>query len=111
MLESEESSVEPAAGKRVHTSPDVGDAVGRFTLEHRLGEGGVGVVFRARDGADGRQVALKLLKPELSRDPGFVRRFVREARVAREVEHRHLVPVVDAGEAGGVHYLAARFYP
>jgi serine/threonine protein kinase len=93
------------------TSPEPGDTVGRFVLQERLGEGGVGVVYRASDPSDGEVVALKLLKQELSADPGFVHRFEREARIARTVQHRHLVPVVDAGEARGTHYLAARFYP
>src|SRR2546423_5206756 len=111
MLVSVESRLEPREANTRRTSPGVGDVVARFTLEERLGEGGVGVVYRARDAADGQPVALKLLRHELSCDPGFVRRFEREARVARTVEHRHLVPVVDAGDVGGVQYLAARFYP
>jgi serine/threonine protein kinase len=101
----------PAISNSPRNSPAPGDRVGRFTLEERLGEGGVGVVYRASEGAEGGCVALKLLKTELSSDPGFVHRFEREARIARTVQHRHLVPVVDAGEAGGVYYLAARFYP
>src|SRR4051794_18078427 len=111
MLMSVEQGVEPSAANAPRTSPRAGDVLGRFRLEERLGEGGVGVVYRARDGADGQDVALKLLKHELSRDQAFVRRFVREAQVARTVQHRHLVPVVDAGETDGIHYLAARFYP
>jgi serine/threonine-protein kinase len=106
-----EDGLNPARSNGSRTSPAPGDAVGRFTLEERLGEGGVGVVYRASDRDAGETVALKLLKGELSSDPGFVHRFEREARIARTVQHRHLVPVVDAGEAGGVHYLAARFYP
>jgi len=98
-----------SVGDGLNPAPGPGDAVGRFTLEERLGEGGVGVVYRASGGDE--TVALKLLKAELSSDPRFVRRFEREARIARSVEHRNLVPVVDHGEAGGVHFLAARFYP
>jgi serine/threonine-protein kinase len=103
--------VNPANSNGSRTSPAPGDVIGRFVLAERLGEGGVGVVYRASDADDGGIVALKLLKAELSADAGFVNRFEREARIARTVQHRHLVPVVDAGQAGGVYYLAARFYP
>jgi serine/threonine protein kinase len=110
MLMSVDSRLNPANSNAPRTSPKPGDTVGRFTLEQRLGEGGVGVVHRASDPSSGEIVALKLLKSELCVDPGFVHRFEREARIARSVQHRHLVPVVDAGADGGVHYLAARFY-
>jgi serine/threonine-protein kinase len=54
-------------------------------------------------------VALKLLRPELATDATYRARFLREARIAAEVSHKHLVPIVEAGEAGGQPYLAVGY--
>jgi serine/threonine-protein kinase len=91
------------------SEPGVGDTVGHYRLDARLGEGAVGVVYRARRESDGAVVALKLLKQRLGEDETFRARFVHEARAAREVEHDHVVPVLDAGEAGGTSYLVAEY--
>ena len=69
----------------------------------------MGVVYRARDPALGRRVALKLLAPELARDERFRKRFLRETKLAASIEHPHVLPVYAAGEADGALYLAARF--
>jgi serine/threonine protein kinase len=89
----------------------VGDAVGPYRIEGFLGEGGMGQVFRAAHAQTGALVALKLLKPEFARDEALIRRLLREARAARAVEHRHLVGLLDAGEADGRHYLALELVP
>jgi serine/threonine protein kinase len=89
----------------------VGEAVGPYRIEAVLGEGGMGRVFRAAHEQTGALVALKLLKPEYAGDEGLVRRLLREARSARTVEHRHLVGLLDAGEADGQHYLALELVP
>jgi serine/threonine protein kinase len=73
-----------------------------------LGVGGMGTVYQAV-GPDGEQVALKLIKGDLARDDIFRRRFAREARIARRVEHPHIVPVLDTGEYEGRPYLIQRF--
>ena len=91
------------------SEPGVGDTVGHYRLDARLGEGAVGVVYRARRGSDDAVVALKLLKHRLGEDETFQARFVHEARAARHVEHDHVVPVLDAGEAGGTSYLVAEY--
>jgi serine/threonine-protein kinase len=85
-----------------------GDTLGSYRLESMLGEGGMGVVFRARRD-DGSEVALKVLRPELAGDYVFQHRFQQEARAASEVHDPHLVPIVEAGEADGRHYLAVAF--
>src|SRR6266542_869228 len=74
-----------------------GGRLGPYRLEELLGEGGVGVVFKAVHEPDGAVVALKVLRPELSGDETYRRRFEREGRVASELSHPHLVPVLDAG--------------
>ena len=89
----------------------VGDAVGPYRIEALLGEGGMGQVFRAAHAQTGDLVALKLLRPEFASDEGLIRRLLREARAARTVEHRHLVGLLDAGEAEGEHYLALELVP
>ena len=86
-----------------------GDRLGPYRLEERLGEGGMGVVFRAVKEPEGNEVALKILRAELSSDETFRHRFVHEARAAGEVRHKHLVPIVDAGEADGRPYLAVAY--
>jgi serine/threonine protein kinase, bacterial len=92
------------------SAPRPGDRLGPYLLEETLGEGGMGIVFRStRD--DGSVVALKVLRAELSSDEGYRRRFEREGRIASNLSHRHLVEVLDAGEADGWSYLASRFVP
>ena len=86
-----------------------GDRIGPYRLEQVLGEGGMGIVFRAVRETDGETVALKVLRRELSHDETYRRRFVHEARAAGEVRERHLVPVLDAGEQDGRSYLAVAF--
>jgi eukaryotic-like serine/threonine-protein kinase len=85
-----------------------GHRLGPYRIEARLGQGGMGMVFRAA-GDDGRVVALKVLRDELVADEAFRRRLAREARAAAEVRHPNLVPVLDVGEAGGRVYLAAGY--
>jgi serine/threonine-protein kinase len=86
-----------------------GRRLGPYRLEALLGEGAVGLVFRAEREPDGVVVALKVLRPELSADDVYRRRFVHEARAASEVRHKHLVPILDAGEAAGRSYLAVAY--
>jgi serine/threonine protein kinase len=93
------------------TELEAGDVLGPFRLEERLGAGGMGIVFRARRQPDGADVALKVLREELGGDDVFRRRFEHEARSAAEVRNPNLVAVLEAGEAGGRHYLASEFVP
>ena len=85
--------------------------VAGYRLEEQIGEGGMAVVFRARDERLERQVALKVLSPALAADESFRRRFIRESRSAAAVDHPHIIPVFDAGEADGVLFLAMRYVP
>jgi serine/threonine protein kinase len=88
-----------------------GDRIGPYRLDEVLGEGGMGIVFRAVRDPDGAVVALKVLRRELSHDDTYRRRLIHEARAAGEVRHRHLVPVLDAGEEAERSYLAVSFVP
>lgn len=71
----------------------------------------MGVVHRAVREPDGETVALKILKRDLSADETYRRRFAREARAAAAVKNKHLVPILDAGEAEGRYYLASAYAP
>ena len=88
-----------------------GDSLGPYRLEEQLGEGGMGLVFRAVRESDGQEVALKVMRFELIEDPVFGRRFEQEARAASEVRDDHLVPVLEAGQADGRRYLAVAYIP
>lgn len=85
-----------------------GDSLGSYRVEELLGEGAVGLVFRALT-PTGDVVALKVLRAELSEDESFRRRFEHEARAAQEVESKYLVPIVAFGEADGRQFLAVRY--
>ena len=73
----------------------------RYAVRERLGEGGDATVYRAEDQRLGRAVAIKFLRPELRADPTFAARFEREARSAAQLDHPHIVPVYEYGEAAG----------
>jgi serine/threonine protein kinase len=88
-----------------------GALVGPYRLRRLLGEGAMGVVYEAVREDDGLVVALKILRAELSHDDVFRRRFVHEARAAQEVKHKHLVPILDAGEVDERSYLAVEYVP
>src|SRR5205814_6562341 len=75
----------------------------------RLGEGGMGRVFKARHRRLDRIDALKVIRAELLTDPVAVARFLREAKAAARLAHPNLVTVYDADEAAGTHFLAMEF--
>ncbi len=83
--------------------------LGDYRLESELGEGGMGLVFRATRTTDGKEVALKVLKLALANDLLFQHRFRQEARAAAEVHEPHLVPIIEASDADGRHYLAVDY--
>lgn len=80
---------------------------GRFRLEHRLGEGGMAEVWSAQDTSLGREVAVKLMHPQMARseDGRFAERFHRECRVTAGLQHANVPVVYDAGEHDGQLYL------
>ena len=86
-----------------------GSRLGRFLILEKLGEGGMGAVYRARDSADGSTVAIKVLHPDEARRPRARRRFAKEARLLAEVNNPYVTNLVEVNEDGGVHYLVLEF--
>ncbi|HEV8510238.1 MAG TPA: serine/threonine-protein kinase, partial [Gemmatimonadales bacterium] len=76
---------------------------GRYTIERELGEGGMAVVYRARDLKHDRLVAIKVFKPELALALG-PDRFLREIKLTAQLSHPHILPLLDSGEADGLLY-------
>jgi serine/threonine protein kinase len=74
-----------------------------------LGQGGMGVVYKARQARLNRLVALKILSPEREKDPQFAERFEREAQALARLNHPNIVTVYDFGESGGHYYLVMEF--
>jgi eukaryotic-like serine/threonine-protein kinase len=81
-------------------------AFGRYELQDKLGEGAMGVVYRARDVALGRVVALKMLSSEYGVEDELYKRFQREAEAIGRLSHPNIVQVFDLGEAEGHLYMA-----
>jgi serine/threonine protein kinase len=91
--------------------PKISDEFGSYRLEELIGHGGMSIVFRARDLALDRSVALKLLAPDLSEDSSFQERFTRESRLVASLDHPNVIPIYEAGEQNGVFYIAMRYVP
>jgi len=87
------------------------DMLGRYSIESKLGEGGMGVVWRAHDPQLGRDVALKVLPDALVADPDARARLLREARAVAALNHPNILGVYDAGEADGHVYIAMEYVP
>ncbi len=82
------------------------ESIGDFEIIDKLGQGGMGAVYRARQASLGRIVALKVLPSQFQEDEEFVARFQREAKVAASLNHPNLVRVFTSGQAAGCHYIA-----
>ena len=82
---------------------------GRFRLEERIGSGGMSSVYRAFDPMLERLVAIKLMHRDISSDPDQLERFRREARAVAQLNHPHVVTVIDAGEDEGTPYIVFEY--
>ena len=83
--------------------------LGNFVIEKRLGAGGMGVVYLARDPVLDRKVAIKVLPASLSRDEQRLKRFLREAQLAGKLHHTHVATVHQAGSEGKLAYIAMEY--
>ena len=100
-----------AATQTAEIDPLIGILMdGKYELERRLGSGGMGTVYVARDKTTDEQVAVKILNPDANDDPSVPERFKQEAEVATSIRHPNLVPVNDFGRTDdGLLYMVMEY--
>jgi Tol biopolymer transport system component/serine/threonine protein kinase len=107
------NSPAPGVTGENHASDPYQDYVGRSLLHYRIvekiGEGGMGVVYRAHDAHLDRSVALKVLPPEAMTDPERKRRFIQEAKAASALNHSNIITIHDISQAEGIDFIAMEY--
>ncbi len=78
---------------------------GRYELLEKIGDGGMAVVYKAKDRLLNRYIAIKILRPEFTKDPTFVENFKRESQAAAGLAHQNIVGVYDVGREGNINYI------
>ncbi|MDO5441361.1 MAG: Stk1 family PASTA domain-containing Ser/Thr kinase [Bacillota bacterium] len=78
---------------------------GRYELLEKIGEGGMAVVFKSRDRLLNRYVAIKILRPEFTKDAVFIESFRRESQMAAGLSHPNIVNIYDVGKEGNIYYI------
>ncbi|MDR0357683.1 MAG: protein kinase, partial [Clostridiales Family XIII bacterium] len=78
---------------------------GRYEIHEKIGDGGMAVVYKARDKLLSRMVAIKILRPEFAKDMSFVESFRRESRAAAGMSHPNIVNIYDVGKEGSIYYI------
>src|SRR6266446_7705320 len=86
-----------------------GVLAGRYEILQLLGRGGMGAVYKARDTELDRIVALKLIRPELAKNPEILRRFKQELILARQVTHKNVIRIFDLGQSEGIKFITMDF--
>lgn len=86
-----------------------GQSLGGYLLEEELGRGSMGMVYRGKQVALGREVAVKILPHSLAQDPSYIARFIREAQIIAGLNHPNIVQIYDAGQQNGVLYFVMEF--
>ena len=86
-----------------------GKRLGKFEIDSRIGQGGMGEVYMARDTSLDRSVALKLLRPQLFKDKEGAQLFMREAKAASALNHPNIITIYEFGQADGLQYMATEF--
>jgi serine/threonine-protein kinase len=91
-------------------TPLAAGLAGRYAIEGIVGRGGMATVYQALDQKHGRQVAIKVLRPDLTAAFGS-ERFLREIGIAARLAHPHIVPLIDSGETEGLLYYVSQYVP
>ncbi len=114
----EQGTLPPGVGSTRFTEDSAGACMGlppalanhgRYQILERLGEGGMGSVYKAQHRMMNRPVALKIINPQLINHPGAVERFHREVQAAARLSHPNIVAAHDAEQAGNLHFLVMEF--
>src|SRR5512139_2282310 len=87
----------------------IGKTLGHYQITEKLGEGGMGIVHKARDTRLDRFVALKVLPPEKVSDPERKRRFIQEAKAASALNHPNIITIHDIDQADGIDFIAMEY--
>ena len=87
----------------------IGQTIGHYRIESKLGDGGMGVVYRAVDTHLNRPVAIKVLRPDTVADAEQRRRFVQEARAASALNHPNIITIYDINQSDGVDFIAMEY--
>ncbi|HEY7423994.1 MAG TPA: serine/threonine-protein kinase, partial [Gemmataceae bacterium] len=83
--------------------------IGKYEVLAHIATGGMGTVYKARDTENGREVALKVLSPEMAAKPAMVKRFHREAEHAAKLRHENIVTLYEFGKANQTYFLTMEF--
>lgn len=86
-----------------------GQSLGGYLLEEELGRGSMGMVYRGKQMALGREVAIKVLPSSLAQDPSYVARFIREAQIIAGLNHPNIVQIYDAGQQNAILYFVMEY--
>ena len=91
------------------TNDLVGKRLGKYEIQAEIGRGGMGTVFLGYDPLLDRRVAIKVLAPHLVWEPGFIERFLREARAAARLKHAGIVTIHDVGQESNWYYIVMEY--
>ena len=79
--------------------------LGRYEIIEKIGEGGMAVVYKAKDRLLNRYVAIKILRPEFTKDEQFIENFRKESQAAAGLSHPNIVNVYDVGREGNINFI------
>src|SRR5438132_8957409 len=105
----EESTRSPAPTFVPPTPAELAPHFPQLEILRLVGQGGMGAVYKARQPKLDRLIAVKILPPEVARDPAFAERFMREARSLARLNHPNIVTIYDFGEVEGLYYFSMEF--